>query len=436
MSKLLTKLYSEPEICPANPGPADMRFDNGKNKPWLIQFRYYNTATGKWELQIFKKGINYLKNYRDRLKAASALRDNIRDQLERGWNPITNTMPLDQALDPMENEVASLPFLQALKYALGDCKVSPGSLKEYRLTLSRIAGVAKSVRSPARDGGECYLDFTGIEIGRIKKFHIKLVLDQCERKYSWTEKSWNKHLGNLQALFSRLVDADVYEHNPAHDIKYRDVSESDKYKPLTEADKKKIREEIFLHHFGFFVYLMALYHTGMRPFELLALKLSDINMEGKYILIRPDPKRQNSKTRPIRMIPVNDHLLVLLQNWVVGYDDKDLYLFGSPFTSGLGNRGKGTGGAMSTDYFRPSSTRIKRDTVTRLWNSLVRVKFGIDKYMYALKHTGGDDKILAGVDLDALRDMYGHQNKRMTERYVKRLKEVYSNEIRKKSPAF
>lgn len=436
MPRPLDKLYTDPEICPKNPLPADMKTSNGKNRPWRVHFRYYNAGTAQWDPFHFKRGINYHKKFKDRLASTNGLAASLLRKLEKGWNPITNTMPLDQALDPMENEVASLPFLQALKYALNDCKVSPGSLKEYRLTLSRIAGVSKSVRSPTRDGGECYLDFTGIEIGRIKKFHIKLVLDQCERKYSWTEKSWNKHLGNVQALFSRLVDADVFEHNPAHDIKYRDVSESDKFKPLTEEDKKKIREEIFLHHFGFFVYLMALYHTGMRPFELLALKISDINLEGKYILIRPDARRQNSKTRPIRMVPVNDHLLVLLQNWVIGYDDKDLYLFGSPFTSGLGNRGKGTGGAMSADYFRPSTTRIKRDTVTRLWNTLVRVKFGIDKYMYALKHTGGDDKILAGVALDALRDMYGHQNKRMTERYVKRLKEVYSNEIRKKSPAF
>jgi hypothetical protein len=31
--------------------------------------------------------------------------------------------------------------------------------------------------------------------------------------------------------------------------------------------------------------------------------------------------------------------------------------------------------------------------------------------MYDMKYTGGDDKILAGADLDALRDLYGHQTR-------------------------
>lgn len=439
MSKLLTKLYTEPEICPADPGPVDMRFENGKNKPWFIQFRYYNTATSKWELQTFKKGINYLKNYRDRLKAANALRDNILDQLERGWNPITNTYPTHQALNPLENSIAKLPFNAALRHALKECKIKESSIKEYRLTMNRMLEKSCAVESPMVNGDVCHIDIGSIPIGQIKKFHIKLLLEQCFRDFKWTDKSWNKHLGNLQGLLSKLVQNDVWEHNPAHDIRYLDVAESDKYQSLDSEDKRILREYIFLHHYGYFVYLMTLYHTGLRPFESLAVRIPDIKMDRRMIRIQPDRDRNNSKTDNIREVPINDHLFVLLKQWIVGYEDTDHYLFGSPYTSGRGNAGSSKGGltgAMHPDYFKPSSVRIKRDTVTRLWKTLVREKLKIDHYQYDLKCTGGDDKIMAGVDMDALRDLYGHQNKRMTERYVKRLKEYYSNEIRKKSPAF
>ena len=56
--------------------------------------------------------------------------------------------------------------------------------------------------------------------------------------------------------------------------------------------------------------------------------------------------------------------------------------------------------------------------------------------MYGLKHKGTDDKLLAGIPLDALRSMYGHSSKRMTERYASKLFEIHAKEIVSKSPEF
>jgi len=56
--------------------------------------------------------------------------------------------------------------------------------------------------------------------------------------------------------------------------------------------------------------------------------------------------------------------------------------------------------------------------------------------MYGLKHKGGDDKLLAGISLDALRELYGHSSKQMTERYVTKLFQIHSEEILDKSPEF
>lgn len=61
---------------------------------------------------------------------------------------------------------------------------------------------------------------------------------------------------------------------------------------------------------------------------------------------------------------------------------------------------------------------------------------GINKHLYALKHTGADDKILAGIELDALRELYGHTSKLMTERYARKVKDIYRAQIVQKSPSF
>lgn len=45
-------------------------------------------------------------------------------------------------------------------------------------------------------------------------------------------------------------------------------------------------------------------------------------------------------------------------------------------------------------------------------------------------------KILAGMDLDALRELYGHTSKLMTVKYATIVKEVYRKQIMENSPDF
>lgn len=56
--------------------------------------------------------------------------------------------------------------------------------------------------------------------------------------------------------------------------------------------------------------------------------------------------------------------------------------------------------------------------------------------MYSEKHRGANKKILAGVDLDALKELYGHTSKLTTLTYTKIVKEVNRKQIIEKSPDF
>lgn len=111
------------------------------------------------------------------------------------------------------------------------------------------------------------------------------------------------------------------------------------------------------------------------------------------ILILPELDLENSKTKSIRMVPVNDHLAALLLDHLNGANP-ECFAFGNPFDT---KRKAGRKGAVRLDYFRPSRNQIKRDTATKLWNSLVMDGMEIKKHQYALKRTGGNDKILAGI---------------------------------------
>lgn len=86
--------------------------------------------------------------------------------------------------------------------------------------------------------------------------------------------------------------------------------------------------------------------------------------------------------------------------------------------------------------FIPGPRKLNRDCASKLWRKLIKDDLGINVNMYSMKHLGANKKILAGVELDALRELYWHTSKMMTLRYAKVVKEVNRKQILDKSPDF
>lgn len=226
-------------------------------------------------------------------------------------------------------------------------------------------------------------------------------------------------------MLSELIDWDIIEYNPAHKIKLLPVIDSEANIPATPEQHKIIKECLETKHPHFYIYVATIYHCGIRPKEILDIRLSDIDLVSKRITL----KAEHTKTNKKRIVPINNHLLKLFSTMDVGLYPKDFYLFGSYRTPGAGNKGK------FIDFI-PAPTHIKRDTATKRWKRIVKDGLGIDVNLYSNKHKGANDKIIAGIDLDTLRELYGHTSDLMTMRYAKQVKEVYRNEIINKSPEY
>lgn len=418
--------YTEPKLC-------DYKGD--VTKPWFVYFEITNPATGQTITKQFRSGINYYHDPSGRKKAGEALRKAWVKKLEEGWNPWG--LIEDPSPSPTVIDLEKLSFIGALEFALKQYKASAATLRAYTTTVEDLKRAAKA------------LSLSNVPAKEFKRQHVKLLLTHCltstkdlpKDREVWTNATHNKNLGYLHAICEYLMEWEILEYNPAHKVKLLPVAETEMYVPLTEQEKKELYKFLIINHYKFFVYLMVLYHTGIRPKEILALKIQDIDLKKPEIKIIPILAEENSKVKKIRHVPINNHLLAFLREMHLEEYPQDYYVFGSPFASGNGNRGGGSStggvkGAARPEYFSPSPTRIKRDTVTKLWKSLIKDKLGIDKYQYALKRTGGDDKILSGMDLDTLRELYGHSSKFMTEKYAKKIKEVYTKKIIAYSPTF
>jgi integrase len=269
------------------------------------------------------------------------------------------------------------------------------------------------------------LHFDHLAVIETKRIHIKLILDKIKETRNWSNKSFNKNLGYLKAILSELMQWDIIETNPAHGIRSLKVGEINANPPATDEEVVKIKEKILSDFPNFYVYIISIFHTGIRPDELLHIQLKMVDLNKNQIIL----PSEITKTDIERIVPVNPFLKAYIEEMNISNLDPEFYLFGSKRE--FSNRG------LKKDLdFIPGPKRLNRDCASKLWRKLIKIDLGIDKTMYSLKHLGANKKILAGVELDALRELYGHTSKMMTLRYAKVVKEVNRKKILEKSPDF
>ena len=379
--------------------PKLVKYDD-LSKPWFVFFRY----SGK--LFRYKYGINYITNLKKREAEANIICDALLQKLKEGWNP---------NVPDVVNNFSSLTFSEALDFAIEKKTPNLGikTLCGYKSTVKFIKEALKAT------------NMTKLLVADTKRIHIKLIIEKTKEQRKWSNKSFNKNLGYLKAILSELMQWDIIENNPAHGIKSLKVGEITAFTPATDEEVKLIKEKILAEFPSFYVYIISIFHTGIRPEELLHIKLKMINLQKSQIVLPPEI----TKTDIERIVPLNPFLKTYFEEMKLSDYPDEYFVFGSKreFT----NRG------LKKDLdFIPGPRRLNRDCASKLWRKLIIDGLKINVNMYSLKHLGANKKILAGVELDALRELYGHTSKMMTLRYAKVVKEVNRNQIMEKSPDF
>lgn len=381
--------------------PKVVKYDD-PTKPWFVYFRY----NGK--LFRYKYGINYIENLKKREIEANMLRDALLSKLKDGWNP---------SVPDVISAQSNLTLPEALEFALEKKKLTLATKTKIDYTCT-----VKFSKKAIKD-----LQFENLPVIETKRIHIKLILEKIKDSRKWSNKSYNKNLGYLKAILSELMQWDIIENNPAHGIKSLKVGEIIANTPATDEEVKLIKEKILSEFPNFYVYIICIFHTGIRPEELLHIQLKMVDLKKNQIILPPGI----TKTDIERIVPINSFLKSYFEKMDLSKKDPEFYLFGS-------KREHSNRGLKKDLDFIPAPKRLNRDCASKLWRKLIKDKDGLnlEVNMYSLKHLGANKKILAGVELDALRELYGHTSKMMTLRYAKVVKEINRNQILEKSPDF
>ena len=412
------RAYTMPEISIANP------------KDWYIWFRY--TYNGKEVPRKFRDGINRIKNKVERMIQAEKNCQKYTDWLKAGWNPITDPEFKVQCIKPTVVR-KDIYIQEGLTFAFGKKKLAGKSKSCYKSMLDFIQDIA------VREG------YHLLPLSEFDRGVCLNLIDECAKVRKFTNHNYNKHVAVLRSMFGELVQYKMLNANPLTDYREKEVAESNKYEDYTPEEKRRIHAHLTSVHPQMFTIMSIVYHTGIRPKEVLALRVEDINLKTLIITIAPEEGAENSKTLSIRRVPINPHLEELLGKMNLGKYPGHCFAFGAPLPRNCGSftcpDGRRVHGAMRPDYFLPHPYPVKRDTITKLWKKLVMddapTGLGIKKHLYAAKHTGTDDKTDAGLELEDVQVMYGHKSAAMTARYNKRKREREAKkEILEKSPAF
>ncbi len=202
-----------------------------------------------------------------------------------------------------------------------------------------------------------------------------------------------RKLAAIRKFFTFLRDNAVIAGNPAETIKGPIREERDpevlyrnEYKALLYEAQGNIRD---------YAILMLFLQTGLRVGELVNLKLDDIDIENKMLIVR------QGKGKKDRTIPLEEQSLGALNIYL---DDK-----------------KGQNGIVDfqTLFLAKNGTSMDVRTVRWMVHKYVQ-KAGIRKKasVHTLRHTFGTHKVDKGMTLPALQELLGHKKMETTYKYV------------------
>lgn len=376
MAKL--RMYTTPIIC------------KYKNE-WFVFFRFWNNSTGKYVAKKISRAngndLNRLKDLKQREREFNALRKARETWLQLGWDPIADPdfkqrykLPSSDKFDDINEWTVTKALLHALQYK----KLAKKSKYDYK----------KSVEYFLQAAGELCIDV--MQVSTLTRTHVKAVFAYLSNETKLPPKNYNKRLCHIKSLFSELEEWRAITENPAYGIKELIEEQTEKFVPYTEEERNMIKEYLYVVNYRFFVFWATIYYTGIRPDEILSMRIKDLDLETNTMHLKPFSNVVKNKKE--RYTAVHEDLARYYKEMNLQQLPQDYYIF--------------------SKKLEPGPTKTNAQVPTLLWKKLVQEELGIKKYMYAGKHSGATAFIKAGASEENIVDHLGHSSRFISRMYT------------------
>lgn len=244
---------------------------------------------------------------------------------------------------------------------------------------------------------------------------------RTERKKAGTAPSTiNRDLTTLKAALSMAVEWDLLPQHPLSKTKPLKIDSNPKVRYLSAEEEQRLNDALIkrehklraerdsankwrksrgytllapipIGDFADYLKPMVLLslNTGMRRGEVFDLTWENVDLKNKQLTVI-GPTTKAGKTR---YLPLNNEALKMLQIWRHQNEGQSGYVF-------------------------PSKDGHRFDNVTSSWNNL-RVTAKIPDFRWHdMRHDFASKLVMAGVDLNTVRELLGHSDLKMTLRYA------------------
>ncbi|MEH6468845.1 MAG: tyrosine-type recombinase/integrase [Porticoccus sp.] len=258
---------------------------------------------------------------------------------------------------------------------------------------------------------------------------------RARKKLGISEKTINRDVNALKAVLSHAVRNGVLDVHPLANIKPYKVDNNEKVRFLSKEEESQLRVTLLRRdmevrsarisgniwrearrlpvypeyqsaHYPDHVepIILLLLNTGLRPAELLSLRMDDVDLERRLLTVRGI----NTKSGKTRHVSLSAEATEVLERW----------LGQSPYFDG--------------DLIFPSPVNGKK--MDALPKSIGRVikKAGLEGFRpYDFRHTFASWLAMGGIDLNTIRELLGHADMSTTLIYA-HLSNDYKSEAVKK----
>jgi len=368
---------------------------------WYVHYRY----EGKQFRE--KHHYNKIEDLKERQMYFEELCKDILAQLKTGWNPNIKEERREDKSEITTNDAFDLALKIKKERLQNDTYVN------LRCKVNRFKKAMEA------------LNFKNVKIVDLKNRHYEMLLNEVSELYTLSDGSYNQYKINLSSILNVLVDEKILKRNFRLKIKSKKVIKTVAHIPANEKDMLIIKNHLLKVNNTFYYYWASMFHTGIRPTEMLRVRLSMVNIEEKSIYL-PGTITKNKQPRTA---PINQYLEVILNNMNLENYPQDYFLFGSA------NERFSRISFDNLEYV-PGAVKIPRKQATTLWKEEIKDKLGIKMTLYAIKKHSANSLILAGASVGAIKDLFGHTSEVTTQIYITNLKEVNRKEILEKGTDF
>ncbi|MBZ9729795.1 tyrosine-type recombinase/integrase [Salegentibacter sp. JZCK2] len=275
-----------------------------------------------------------------------------------------------------------MPFSQFLDYLQLEKKYSPNTLTAYKTDLKSFSEFIFFEFEEK--------DLSKVHYSQIRNWIVALV-DQ-----GVSNRSINRKISSLKAYYRFLQKTGDIKFSPLANHKALKTASKIQV-PFSEAEITQVLEQIDTSDFEGLrdrLIVELFYTTGIRRIELIAIKLQDVDLAGKYIKVLG--KRQKE-----RIIPLLPGVISNLENYLSRRADVMV------------------GEEVSYLFVSQKGIKLYESLVYRIINNYFsKVSGKIKRSPHILRHSFATHLLSQGANLNAVKELLGHSSLAATQVYT------------------